>query len=141
MIRLHNPNTQFVKLCVQSNVHGVPEVKNKKKSNVHGVPEIKNKKKDGSFYWVYTYVFPVKECLTDERRYLTISFDISASKELQEKFTSQEKMSSLGTMAAGIAHEVNNPLTVIKMKAEQLKELAEDEVVDKKMVSEIADAC
>ncbi len=40
---------------------------------------------------------------------------------LQQKNVHSSKMAALGEMAAGVAHEVNNPLAVIKGKADQLK--------------------
>ena len=35
-------------------------------------------------------------------------------KETQLQLVQSEKMASLGILTAGIAHEINNPLTVIK---------------------------
>jgi PAS domain S-box-containing protein len=44
----------------------------------------------------------------------------------RNRIVSASKMSALGEMAGGIAHEINNPLAVIVMKAQQLLEMAED---------------
>ena len=41
-------------------------------------------------------------------------------KERSEKFLGQAKYSELGMMAAGIAHEINNPLAVIQARTTQL---------------------
>jgi len=44
--------------------------------------------------------------------------------ELQQSYdliVAQEKLVSLGTMVAGIAHEINNPVQAIKFSVEALK--------------------
>jgi PAS domain S-box-containing protein len=43
------------------------------------------------------------------------------AREQQAMLVHASKLSSLGEMAAGIAHEINNPLLVIQLAAEQLK--------------------
>jgi signal transduction histidine kinase len=42
--------------------------------------------------------------------------------EQSQKLLYSAKMSSLGEMAGGIAHEINNPLAIISLKAQQLQE-------------------
>jgi signal transduction histidine kinase len=46
--------------------------------------------------------------------------DITELKKSEEVANQNAKMASLGEMAAGIAHEINNPLTIIKTSAAQL---------------------
>jgi signal transduction histidine kinase len=42
--------------------------------------------------------------------------------EQQQKLVHSSKMSSLGEMAGGVAHEINTPLSIISMRVEQLEE-------------------
>jgi signal transduction histidine kinase len=44
---------------------------------------------------------------------LGIIRDISQQKKMTERLISADRMASLGEMAAGLAHEVNNPLTAV----------------------------
>jgi PAS domain S-box-containing protein len=39
--------------------------------------------------------------------------DVTDRKKLEEKIYQSDKLSSIGTLAAGVAHEINNPLAVI----------------------------
>jgi len=60
--------------------------------------------------------------------------DIREKKEVQRKMIQQEKLASIGLLAAGVAHEINTPLTGIKSYAQMLmqEELEEEqrELVD-----------
>lgn len=69
------------------------------------------------FYSVVTDVSKLKK-LEFERR------------DLESKFIAASKMSALGEMAAGIAHEINNPLTIINGKAELLRTQIENGQID-----------
>lgn len=48
-------------------------------------------------------------------------------KKQQRSLIEQSKMSALGQMSGGMAHEINNPLAIICSEAEELLEIAEEE--------------
>ena len=56
---------------------------------------------------------------------LGIARDITDRRLIEEQSYHTEKLASLGTLAAGVAHEINNPLTVILGFADLLLEKAE----------------
>ncbi len=63
-------------------------------------------------------------CLTHEKKRSDMR------KKLEEQrinILSSSRNSELGELASGIAHEINNPLTVVKVKARKLKSLKQDD--------------
>jgi signal transduction histidine kinase len=64
-------------------------------------------------------------------------FNLEQREIINEKllrFSQSEKLTSMGILAAGIAHEINNPLTNASLNLEMLKDLLEeDEKVNKKI--------
>ncbi|KIG15107.1 sensor histidine kinase [Enhygromyxa salina] len=61
-----------------------------------------------------------------QTKYLTISTDISARKELEAQIRQQQRLDSLGTLASGVAHEINNPVQGILNYAELIQGRADD---------------
>lgn len=84
----------------------------------HG--EIKNKAKDGSYYWVDSYLTPIKDKNGIMTGFMAMRIDITKQKEMKEiikeerqRATVSNQLASVGEMSAGIVHEINNPLSII----------------------------
>ncbi len=80
--------------------------------------------------------------LNDTIKELGVSHDELAT--TQEALMQSERLASMGQLAAGIAHEVNNPLGVVIMYAHlMLDDMAEDSKLrkDASMIAEQADRC
>jgi two-component system, cell cycle sensor histidine kinase and response regulator CckA len=56
--------------------------------------------------------------------------DVTEERRLEQRLELAERMASLGTMAAGVAHEINNPLAVIVANASYVLEKIRDLAVD-----------
>lgn len=58
---------------------------------------------------------------------LCINTDISARKQLEQQFLRAQRMESIGVLAGGIAHDLNNVLAPIMMSIEVLRDSVSDE--------------
>ncbi len=53
--------------------------------------------------------------------------EVATAKKLEQQVLHSEKLAALGRLAAGVAHEIGNPLTSISTFAQLLREMATDE--------------
>lgn len=78
----------------------------------HG--EICNKAKDGTLFWNDATIVPFADKNGVIYEYVAIRNDITHQKELSKKLIEIERLSAIGELAARIAHDIRNPLSVIK---------------------------
>jgi len=90
--------------------------------------EITATAKDGSEKTLLITLRPVKG--TDH--FLLVQRDITEFKALEKKFYESQKLAAIGQLSAGIAHEVRNPLSSIKMSLQVLEKRMQPEGNDLK---------
>ena len=104
--------------------------------------EFHNKKKDGGLYWALAVISPIRDANNQITHYLGIQQDISERKTMekqmrekniqledtlkqlrmiQSRLVQQEKLAGIGQLAAGVAHEINNPLGFVCSNFDMLK--------------------
>lgn len=73
-------------------------------------------------YWLSTNFSGIVDDSGNISVVLGIARDITRRKKIEEHMYNTEKLASLGTMAAGVAHEINNPLAIILGFTDMLEE-------------------
>jgi two-component system NtrC family sensor kinase len=84
--------------------------------------ELKNSAGNIFHFWAYPLI-------DDEGRlYAIVHYlkDVTGQKRLEQQLIRSDKLASLGTLVAGIAHEINNPLGIIAGYSEALLDRAHD---------------
>ena len=76
---------------------------------------------DGSIRWIHDRAFPVRDSNGKTLRIVGTAKDITEIKNLEAQYLRAQRMESIGTLAGGIAHDLNNVLAPIMMSIELLK--------------------
>lgn len=84
--------------------------------------EYRIKRKNGEYLWVFDSLSVEDDPFSGRAEAVGLIMDISERKAASAQLIQADKMASLGRMAAGMAHELNQPLNFIKMAATNLRE-------------------
>ena len=79
--------------------------------------EIELTRKEGRLIFA-VHFYPIAAPADEDKLFLEFFQDISQQKKLQAELVQSEKLAGIGTLASGIAHELNNPLGGILGTAE-----------------------
>ena len=84
------------------------------------VRRCRNKKKGGDFFDVEVYYHPVFDKEGNVIYVIESVKDISERLKYEEELSRSKKLAAVGTLAAGVAHEIGNPLASISSLAETI---------------------
>jgi PAS domain S-box-containing protein len=102
----------------------------------------------GELRWMWLRSFPTCEVTADggPAKLVMIADDVTEKKQHEEVLRNREarivdyaKNLAVSNLATGVAHEINNPLTVIVGKASELKRLATNQNLDSPTAQKLAD--
>jgi PAS domain S-box-containing protein len=84
--------------------------------------ETEEMKKDGTIFKSQTSLSPILDRKGNVRAISIVSRDISINKENERLHMQSEKLRLAGEIAAGVAHEIRNPMTVISGFAQMMQQ-------------------
>ncbi|MFN7945911.1 MAG: PAS domain S-box protein [Blastocatellia bacterium] len=93
--------------------------------------EVKHGTKDGRGVIVESHFTRVRDEHGQPKGWLIINSDITEKKKLEAQFLRAQRMESIGTLAGGIAHDLNNILSPISMGVQMLQGKYHDEFSQK----------
>lgn len=82
--------------------------------------ELVNRKKDGTLFTEEQTITPIVDNAGTVAHFIAIKRDITARRDLEMQYRQAQKMEGIGRLAGGIAHDLNNLLTVINGTVELL---------------------
>ncbi|NOX87669.1 MAG: PAS domain S-box protein, partial [Calditrichaeota bacterium] len=104
------------------------------------VLEYRLKHKDETYRWIYDEIQIMYNKEGQPQEIIGIWVDVTERKILEQQYFRAQRMESLGTLAGGIAHDLNNILTPILMATEILRQKISDEKGRKTLQMIIASA-
>ncbi len=96
---------------------------------------------NGDWHWLRTWsVVFARDGDGQPTQVLSIALDVTKEVAIEERLRQAERLTSIGTLAAGIAHEINNPLASVLMTAQLLRRRVKDSKDDALLLNLIEDA-
>lgn len=82
-------------------------------ANKSAVPALRQRLRHKDGHSISTEIFGTSLVFDKQPSVLVIARDLSAQVEFETRMMQMDRMVAIGTLAAGVAHEINNPLTFV----------------------------
>lgn len=89
--------------------------------------EVKQRSRDGRDLIIHSRWTLVREHDGKPKAILVVNSDITEKKQLESQLLRGQRLESIGTLASGLAHDLNNVLAPIMMAVQYIKDNAEDD--------------
>ncbi|KAF1084165.1 Sporulation kinase E [Sporotomaculum syntrophicum] len=104
---------------------GIMEIMGEEKNQLEQLPgsmksggewkgEITGLKKNGEYYYANTHLSSLKDSAGRITHVLGIAEDITAKRQMEQDMAKLDRLNLVGEMAAGIGHEIRNPMTTVR---------------------------
>ena len=97
----------------------------------------------GSTHWFTANIAPIRRDQGNVGAVI-VSREITRKKQLEAQLVASERMASMGTLAAGVAHEINNPLASVvgnlDLALQEAKALTDQFGLSNDLLAELGDA-
>jgi PAS domain S-box-containing protein len=119
------PLASLLPLVAQNGADLTPAIEEALRSGKVVHVDAKLRALDGSVHEIADSVAPITDDRGAVHGAVLVFSDVSEERLLQRQLELADRLASLGTMAAGVAHEVNNPLAVVMASIEYVTRVVE----------------
>ena len=95
--------------------------------------EVEDRKRNGEPFYTQLLISPIFDKEEQISGYFGIHRDLSEKRTLEKQLIHTQKMESIGTLAAGVAHEVGNPLASISALVQVARRSSNDPFISEKL--------
>jgi PAS domain S-box-containing protein len=83
--------------------------------------EFHNRRRSGELYWESVSISPIRDASGATTHFVGVKEDLTEKKLLESKFLRAQRLESIGSLASGIAHDLNNIIAPIMMSAQMIQ--------------------